>query len=434
MDIDHFLEKDIIEYLEKKSLEKQERRAEFDELESEKSFSPKKDYQFLLQQALDNDELVSAKNVFSEAQNQLKQATTEKDKQGYNDLVEDMYTKIQAHSRKEELIQAKEDLVSKESSIQKEKNNKDNLDKEQTKRAEEQTKKETSDLRKNKDSNRSIKNLDPLKKRILENSRMIGESLRNHDLLNAMKQYHDMRHNFSLIKESDEREEVFNVLITAYYQIKKAEQSVKAATIHKKKIEAEQKKQIIDDTKTKALMLSKKIQVFLKEEDYKKVIEEYNKLKDLFETIPKKYKEERKSMYNHILKVYNVIKKRVENQKDAVNNRGVKSGIKSNKSNNKLKSENQTTKQSVKQPVKLKLNPTNKPTTKPVTIDIKSKIKDVIMLMNNGKTHEAEIELLGIKQQVDNLTDKPSNKKKQFEEVIDEVNHRINFLKQTKSN
>ncbi len=411
MDLDRFIEKDIIEFLEKKASNKQSKIAELEELETEKSFTPKKNFGNLLEQALAANQVNDARRVFDEAQKELENALTDKDREGYNSLVEELYTKIQQFSKQEKnkpiLNQQNKEFES----------NKNQTNSQNTKSSKKETSNESK--KETKEQNLSLEAKDKIKVRsqIKQTAIRISDYLRKHNLKAAMNEYKLMKKYFALYPKTDHKgkDAMFNDLVASYYQIKKLEEETKNEVTEKDIAQKKELEEKLEDIKHKTLYISKKIKVFLGAEDYTKAAENYEQLKELFILMPKNAKKERKLLYNHVLKVYNGIKSKLELEKKKNPELKISADLldkPSSETINKTEEEKNTDGNFAKQGMKLK-----------------SEIKEIISLMKQKDIHQANLKLMEVKHEVESLTDNKKYKKEQFEHVLSEISHRINFLK-----
>jgi len=380
MNIESFLEKDIIEFLEKKDLERKEKR----EIVAEEieEFSLKKDYYKLFKTALEKRDLYTAKKLFEEVQQNFANAETDVEKETYTGLMENMFTEMKGFDAKEE---TEKEFVKEITSMGTIKEI------------------ESKEIKKDEFEEKKIK----IKNELAVASEEISEFLQKGDLAAAMNEYKSMKGRFNEFPDEAkvEKEELFNDLISSYYQIKKLEKIKKEEKEETKKEKDEKKKQLLSRTKEDVLLVTKKIEIFLKQGKLTKAMEEYENLKEIFDNFPKKFEEEKKALYKHTIKVYKAIKKRTEE-------------IKRKKTKKSMKKE---------------ITPEEREKNKSLNfiINLKKEVKDTIMLIKERKLEEAEVKLLEVKRMMNWFPEDKQSEKEQFEHLIDEITHRINFLKQT---
>ncbi|MFH1770381.1 MAG: hypothetical protein ABH828_02375 [archaeon] len=246
-----------------------------------------------------------------------------------------------------------------------------------------------------------------IKQHVEEFSEKIFVAIQNKDLAKAMVLYKSMKHEFKKYPEKDEKEKekLFNDLIEAYYQIKKLEKNQLEEKIHVEKLEEDKKEHLLGDVNEKIQLILKKIKVYLNHDDITKAMEEYDKLKTVFEKFPREFKEERRKLYDHMVVVYNEIHKQ--------------SNIQKQKEMDEEKAEPLSKEKDDK---KGNIN---------FLIEQKKKIRDIISLMKQKNFEEAGLKLLEAKQAINRFPEEEMAEKEQYTNIVDEINHRLNFLKQT---
>lgn len=247
-----------------------------------------------------------------------------------------------------------------------------------------------------------------IKKAIAGLSDKISNEIQKKDLAKAMVLYKSMKKEFSKYPEKDEKEKenLFNDLIEAYYQIKKFEKSHLEVKMHAEKLEEDRKEHILGDTNEQVQLILKKIKVYLDHDDVKMSMSEYENLKKVFEKFPKEFKDERKKLYDHMVVVYNEIHK--------------KSSI--------LKQKKQEI-----EPPKIELvskEMSDKKNNINFLIEQKKKIKDIISLMKERRFEDAGLKLLEAKQAINRFPEEEKKEKEQYSDIVEEISHRLNFLKQ----
>ena len=98
MNLENFLEKDIIEFLEEKEKNVSQKKEEI--VEEKEEFSTHKDYASLFQNALDVRDMQTAKNIFREIQTKVANAKTQIEHESYTELMESMFTQMQVIKEK----------------------------------------------------------------------------------------------------------------------------------------------------------------------------------------------------------------------------------------------------------------------------------------------------------------------------------------------
>ncbi|MBU0665947.1 MAG: hypothetical protein KKC26_01160, partial [Nanoarchaeota archaeon] len=213
MDLNLFLEKDIIEFLEK---EENKRRNRMEEVEDEEFdfFNIQKDYYKRLIRALDQNDVEKAKEIFDDVKKKHEEAKNELEKKQLYTLLDDIYMEIKKHTDKtknDAELEQEVESIEKDGVITKE-----------------------SDKQEQKKEQEKIKN------EIAESSVKINSYLRKEDLQAAMIEYKTMKSKFNKLDGTEEeKEDVFQDVMAAYYQIKRLEKHVQ-----EKKLTREQKKKI----------------------------------------------------------------------------------------------------------------------------------------------------------------------------------------------
>ncbi|MBC8495100.1 hypothetical protein H8D36_03030 [archaeon] len=389
MNLDVYLEKDITEFLEKKELERRQKELK-DTAPKVEDFSMEQDFYKDFQEALDKRDLFKAKKIFDQTQRLTANAESEEDKNNYTDMVENMYTDLMSFSAEED---SEKEFI----------HNLKGMDSLQTEFG--------TEVNDNGLEKKKIK----IKNEIALSVQKISEFLQNTDGAAAMTEYKKMRGSFNEYPANPkhEKEELFNDIISSYYQIKKLEKIKKLESNRTQKKKDEKREKILTDAKENILVFTHKIQVFLKEKELKKAMEEYEQAKVMFEKFPEKYSEERKALYTHLLDLYKDIKKKAEEIKGK-NKIVIKKKV----------IEKQIEEKEVEEKDKDKRSHS-------FIVDLKKEVRDIILLMKDHKIKEAEMNLLEVKRKMHWFPEGKDNEKQQFEHLIEEINHRINFLKQT---
>ena len=239
---------------------------------------------------------------------------------------------------------------------------------------------------------------------ILKAQRNIAESLNKKDLKSAIKEYKAMKEHFNDIpsKSAKTKEEMFNDLISSYYQIRKLERIMKGELVQPTQLKDEEFIELFKQTKENVSLLTKRITVLLGDENLKQAINEYNNLKKLFDEFPKESKAEKKNLYKHTIKIY----KNIRNELKKIKTKSV--------------TEKKPTSKGAKDTYKI--------------IALKNEIKEIITLMKAKKLEEAEIKLLNVKKESNSLPDEKAEEKSKLEHISDELSHRLNFLRHTTKN
>lgn len=389
MNLDVYLEKDITEFLEKKELERRQKELK-DTAPKVEDFSMEQDFYKDFQGALDKRDLFKAKKIFDQTQRLVANADSEEDKSNYTDMIENMYTDLMGFSAEEdsekEFIHNLKGIGPLQTEFDTDVND-EGLEKKKIK----------------------------IKNEIALSVQKISEFLQNTDGAAAMIEYKKMRGSFNEYPANPkhEKEELFNDVISSYYQIKKLEKIKKLESNRTQRKKDEKREKILIDAKENILVFTQKIQVFLKEKELKKAMEEYEQAKVMFEKFPEKYSEERKALYTHLLDLYKDIKKKAEEikgkNKIVIKKKVIEKQIEEKEVDEKDKDKR----------------------THSFIVDLKKEVRDIILLMKDHKIKEAEMNLLEVKRKMNWFPEGKDNEKQQFEHLIDEINHRINFLKQT---
>ncbi|MBU0471378.1 MAG: hypothetical protein KKF89_06105 [Nanoarchaeota archaeon] len=388
MDLDKFLEKDIIEFLELKDKEREERKDEASEEIVEKISTHQTQYQ-LFQDAIERKDFYSAEKMFEDVKNKFARATSESEKNKYMTLMENMYTDLQNSDF--ENFEKKEDVekefVNEIKSLEKD----DKLI---------HGKKRIEQEKELKEQKIKIKN------EISECQEKIIDYLQREDLEAAIKEYKKMKARFDMYPEEpkEEKQEVFTTVISTYYQLRKLETLKRSRTENKKKQEEDKRKTLLSETKQEVMLSTKKINIYLGDKQLKNSMSEYNKLKDLFETFPRNLKEERKALYEITLKIYKQIHEKTEEIKRTTI----------------TKEKEGKEKEVPKEKEHLDF-----------IMELKKDVREIIFLMKDQKIKEAENNLLDIRRRMTGFPPNKAIEKAMFEHLIKEITHRLNFLKQT---
>ena len=232
MDLEKFLEKDIIEFLEKKDIERKQKSVVISEELEE--FSTDKDYMTLFKSALQNKDIIRAKGLFLEVQNKFANSKKEVEKEAYTGLIETMFTEMQSLDQNKETDKAFIEELS-DMKIIEDKILSDG----------DRFKKDFND------------NKEKIKSAILELGESIYEDLQKNDLLSAINKYKILKQKFAQFPDElkEEKESLFNDLITYYYQIRKLEK-IKIHDTREARIErSELKKEVLTSVKEESLIL-----------------------------------------------------------------------------------------------------------------------------------------------------------------------------------
>ncbi|NQU98901.1 hypothetical protein HQ533_05535 [Candidatus Woesearchaeota archaeon] len=383
MDLDKFLERDVIEFLEQKDLERKEKREVISEEVEE--FSMDKDYYQIFREALEKRDLYSAKKMFEEVKEKFAKAETDVEKNTFTGLIENMYTDLKNFDAKEDV---EKEFVKEITGM-------------------EAITKEPIDDKKAKQEKELVDKKIKIKNEIAVHQEKTAEFLQKMDLEAAMSEYRKMKGSFEGFPDGakQEKEEIFNDVISSYYQIKRLENLKKKETSQEDRKKDDERRRILSKTKQEVLLSTKKTKVFLQQGDLKKAMIEYDSnLKKTFEMFPKDMIEEKRALYHLTLKVYDQIHKKSEEIK--------RSG---------------TTK---KDRGKEKEVPEHKEHLDFI-MDLKKEVRATITLMKERKIVDAGHKLLEIKRRMNNFPEDKVMEKAQFEHLIEEITHRLNFLRQS---
>lgn len=250
------------------------------------------------------------------------------------------------------------------------------------------------------------------KKEFLEHQRKISEFLKNKDIEASIKEYKAMKKVFKEhpYKDHEEKKEFFTDLTATFNHIKKVEELEKKRLERMQEAVKTKKEQTLQRTKEQVDLGTRKIQTFLEEKKVKKAMQEYEHMKAVFDKFPREYKKERKKIYEHMNNLF----KRI--QDDAA----------------KIKKE-QETKKETKQKIDFEQKELlrRKKEVHPFMLMIKKELKDTIKQMKKGLIVEADNNLLEAKHMTELISDEFKTEKEQFEEIINEVDYRMNFLRNT---
>lgn len=412
MDLESYLEQNIIDFLEKKEAEKEIKATQI--RKEQESFRMKKDYLGILRSAISTENFEKAKEIFDEADNEFAKAKTDIERKQYTEMMDTMFLMIRKHDSLKKEIKRMIEKKEREHEEQKQKEaikteeKPVSLSKMQPKGvvmtevpAEEPM---------NKDD---VQKLVVAVKKDLENSNIkISQYLETNNFNAAMDEYKQMKKRFDQVPDyAEEKKNLFEDLISCYNQIKKLEHLVTKEITDEIKKNKEKRKKLFEETKEKVLLTSKKIKVFLQNTQYRNAMLEYNEIKELFDSYPLEYKTERSVFYKQLIHVYEEIKKIIEENYH-------KKIFKEKKPLKTLKKED---------------NPEIKRGREifHVMIKLKEEIKEIIYLMKESEIDKAKLKLIEIKHEIEMLPDDKKEEKNKFEHIIEEIGHRMNFLEHT---
>ena len=313
MDLESYLEQNIIDFLEKKEAEKEIKATQI--RKEQESFRMKKDYLGILRSAISTENFEKAKEIFDEADNEFAKAKTDIERKQYTEMMDTMFLMIRKHDSLKKEIKRMIEKKEREHEEQKQKEaikteeKPVSLSKMQPKGvvmtevpAEEPM---------NKDD---VQKLVVAVKKDLENSNIkISQYLETNNFNAAMDEYKQMKKRFDQVPDyAEEKKNLFEDLISCYNQIKKLEHLVTKEITDEIKKNKEKRKKLFEETKEKVLLTSKKIKVFLQNTQYRNAMLEYNEIKELFDSYPLEYKTERSVFYKQLIHVYEEIKKIIE--------------------------------------------------------------------------------------------------------------------------
>ena len=360
MDLQNFLEEDMVRFLEQKQREQENKREEASEEIEE--FSMDKDYEKLMKKALEYRDFYTAKKLFDEVKKKLSTADTKLEEKTYTKLLENLYTTIRGFGMQEETG--------------------DDFIKEITEASQEI-------------QSKSMSYKDKIKKDIESLNHKLAKHLKNEDLLAATREYKKMKSRFNEFPDDDheEKEELFKDVISGYYQIKKLEKILREEDEQEQNREKIDKQKILEETKEDVLLHTQKIKVFLEDEKVKEAMLEYLNLKNIFEEFPDSLMEEKKAIYSHIMNMYKAIKKKKEELYGKTDQKSLDAMF---------------------------------------LVDLRSKIKNTIKLMKEKDLGQAESMLMDVKHQMHNFPQNKVKEEEKFNELIEQIETRINFLRQTR--
>ncbi|MBU0665885.1 MAG: hypothetical protein KKC26_00845, partial [Nanoarchaeota archaeon] len=246
--------------------------------------------------------------------------------------------------------------------------------------------------------------IEEIKEEVRNHTQKITELLREEKLKESINEYQIQKAIFDSFEgPHEEKEEMFHDVIASFENIKKFEEHLK----EKKKTRIEKKKQEqkeeIEKIKTRAKTITKRIIYNLKKQNLTRAMDEYNNLKHQFQSIPAEFKEERKTLFEHTMKIYMHIK---EIEDIIINLQRKKTELK--KINNI-----ETSDENIKK-----------------MYELKTELRDIIELIKEKKFKEASIEIMDTKHELEKIPQTYEKEVGQFQNLISQMVQKINFLKQ----
>jgi|FLOH01.1.fsa_nt_gi hypothetical protein len=461
MDLDKYLERDIIEFLDVKL---QERESNTIAEAEEGHFSLSLDYNQLLENALETRNGIRAKKLFEDVKSKLADAKNDDARDAYTKVLENMFTKLHTYGTQQHLESGFIDDIMKLSKknkeedieinspfnykgapkIKKPKSMDESYDTQNQNVSGQvsasgsvnsnatpgQTNQNVQGVASNQNSNSvnstsnsvgPIQATGPIQAKI-EDQKLrvklrkdieyyqakISEFIDDKDVQAALKEYKNLKTKFDEYPDIpvEEKEELFHDVISAYYQIGKLNKVLKEEQLQKETVEIDEKTTFLKEIMTKVQVISKRIDLMIASEKITEAMNQYNDLKELFETFPNEYLAEKKALYVHTLKLFKKIqliaKKKtsekaqiLKTKQDELNIEGVK----------------------------------EKEVSVNFKLEIKKSFRETINLMKKRDLENAGSKLIESKHLIEEL---PKGKEKEmFENLADEVMHRLNFLRST---
>ncbi|MFH1589064.1 MAG: hypothetical protein ABIB43_00665 [archaeon] len=257
-----------------------------------------------------------------------------------------------------------------------------------------------------------------IKKDVTKSSEIIFELLKYKKVFDAIQEYKKMKERFNEFPEdaAKEKEKLFTEVIVNYYEIRKVEKAMKNKQMVIQNNKIQKQNTIQNNAKNSIIIRTKKIRAFLKESNINNAMKEYELAKQEFESFPNDSLEEKKNLYNLISNIYKEIGEAINSEK--------KEKTTTNQPNTKVETLSSETAGAPKDKLlsEKEVNPVE---------DIKKNIKEIILLMKQQRITDAEMKLLEVKQQINQLPTDKDVESSRFEHLLEEITHRINFLKQT---
>ncbi len=287
MNFGTFIERDMIEFLER---EEEKKRTKIENVEEETDFfNFQQDYYQDLIRALDKDDLTKAKNIFDEVKGRFAKSTNKIEKKKLSVLLDDIYMEIKRHSKKKDSGKQLDEEVREleEEGVFEKKLN------------------EVSKQEKLAEEGRRQKIIDA----VYDGTDKIKVYLEKRDLMASMIEYKTMKVKFDQFPEKfkEEKEKLFNEVITTFYQIKKLENDLQDEKETTTRTELKEKDKIIAKAKEITETITNKISSYLKTNNIKDARLEYKYLKAVLDAFPEEYQEEKKELYDHTVNIYNQI-------------------------------------------------------------------------------------------------------------------------------
>lgn len=304
MDFDKFIEKDIIEFLDNQAMLVAEKAAGLREEEFD-LYEITKDYSKEITEALRNEDLKKAREIFEDVKNRYQKAPDNSlSKKRLYTIMEEIYERIKDYEGKEE---GKKSLF------------------ETIKEYEEKGLFATPAIDA---EGKEVSGINLVLSAIAEKEKelervTVKKPFKNEDLQKAVNIYRELKELAQRIPDSSpqEKEKIYDATLSWYYIIKKlkeklaSEEQAQAAIIAKKDIKPEQKKsveQILEEVRIlKGEIIKSHMQIadYIKKRELNRSIEEYNHLKKLCEQFPQEMSEEKTALLADALSLYESINK-----------------------------------------------------------------------------------------------------------------------------
>ncbi|MBN2052690.1 hypothetical protein JW756_04255 [Candidatus Woesearchaeota archaeon] len=314
MDFDKFIEKDILEFLDKQAMNIAEKAAGLREEEFD-LYEINKDYSKEIDSALKEGDLGKAQKIFEDVKNHyIKAPPTSLSKKRLYTIMEEMYEKIKDFESKEEGKKNLFDTI-------REYENK-GLFKTPGLTAE--------------DREASIANIDLLMSSITTKEKELEETINKkpaskESIQQAVSQYRELKSLIKKIPEAykKEKSEAYDSALSIYYTIKKLKESMReeqekkitAQVSEEKNIEEEkiieQRLAEIRTLKEEIIKSHDQIAELIKKNDIQNSVSEYKRLKTLLEQFPHEMEAEKTALLADALALYESIKKLKQKAKEA---------------------------------------------------------------------------------------------------------------------
>lgn len=309
MDFDKFMERDMIEFLDEKSMQRAEKTAGLREEEFD-LYEITQDYTKDIKQALQDKDLRKAQKVFEDVKEKYNKAPQNSlSKKRLYIIMEEIFERIKDFEEKEEgekslfeTIKEYEEkgLFKKPEAVGKQKQKEVKFDL------------ITSIIRRKEEKLERILN---------------KEIVRKEDLTRAIKEYRELKALIKMIpdEQAKQKSKIYDSALSWFYTIKKLKQGLigkerekvikikKEGTIKKKELPVEEKLARVRELQKKIVESHTKIVEYIKKKELEKSMDEYAHLRELCEEYPTEMEEKKTAILADALSLYEAIRRLQQN-------------------------------------------------------------------------------------------------------------------------